>query len=70
MSLPDAAVEDAVARMTTGQVVNDFNIQISTVNGSGSQTANLLLMRAIFQMGIPVSFKYCRPSDLVHDSYQ
>ena len=64
MSLPDAVVEDAAARMTTGQVVNDFNIQISTINGSGSQTANLLLMRAIFQMGIPVSGKNLFPSNI------
>jgi 2-oxoglutarate ferredoxin oxidoreductase subunit alpha len=32
-------------------------IQVATVNGSGSQTANSVLMRAIFQMGIPVSGK-------------
>ena len=34
--------------------VNDFSIQVATVNGSGSQTANLVLLRAIFQMGVPV----------------
>src|SRR5438034_1843934 len=39
------------------QVVNDFSIQVATVNGSGSQTANMVLMRSIFQMGIPVSGK-------------
>ena len=36
-------------------IVNDFSIQVATVNGSGSQTANLVLLRSIFQMGVPVS---------------
>lgn len=45
-------------------VVNDFSIQIATVNGSGSQTANSLLLRAIFQMGIPVSGKNLFPSNI------
>src|SRR5882762_10035520 len=46
------------------QVVNDFSIQIATVNGSGSQTANSVLMRSIFQMGIPVSGKNMFPSNI------
>ena len=45
-------------------VVNDFSIQIATVNGSGSQTANSVLMRAIFQMGVPVSGKNIFPSNI------
>lgn len=45
-------------------VVNDFSIQIATVNGSGSQTANLVLLRSIFQMGIPVSGKNLFPSNI------
>src|SRR5712691_7371406 len=45
-------------------VVNDFSIQIATVNGSGSQTANTVLMRSIFQMGIPVSGKNMFPSNI------
>jgi len=45
-------------------VVNDFTIQIATVNGSGSQTANLVLLRSIFQMGIPVSGKNMFPSNI------
>ncbi len=44
--------------------VNDFSIQVATVNGSGSQTANTVLMRAIFQMGIPVSGKNMFPSNI------
>src|SRR6476660_9009320 len=46
------------------QVVNDFSIQVATVNGSGSQTANMVLMRSIFQMGIPVSGKNMFPSNI------
>ena len=46
------------------RVVNDFSIQVATVNGSGSQTANNVLMRSIFQMGIPVSGKNLFPSNI------
>ena len=49
---------------TTGPIVNDFSIQVATVNGSGSQTANAVLMRALFQMGIPVSGKNLFPSNI------
>ena len=45
-------------------VVNDFSIQVATVNGSGSQTANLVLLRSLFQMGIPVSGKNLFPSNI------
>ncbi len=45
-------------------VTNDFSIQIATVNGSGSQTANTVMMRSIFQMGIPVSGKNMFPSNI------
>ena len=46
------------------RIVNDFSIQVATVNGSGSQTANNVLMRSIFQMGIPVSGKNLFPSNI------
>ena len=45
-------------------VVNDFSIEIATVNGSGSQTANGLLARALFKMGIPVTSKNLFPSNI------
>jgi 2-oxoglutarate ferredoxin oxidoreductase subunit alpha len=45
-------------------VINDFSIQVATVNGSGSQTANLVLLRSIFQMGVPVSGKNMFPSNI------
>ncbi len=44
--------------------VNDFSITVATVNGSGSQTANLTLLRALFKMGIPVSGKNLFPSNI------
>lgn len=43
---------------------NRFNVNVATVNGSGSQTANNTLLRAIFQMGIPVSGKNLFPSNI------
>src|ERR1700733_2833648 len=46
------------------QVVNDFSIQVATVNGSGSQSANSVLLRSIFSMGIPVSGKNLFPSNI------
>lgn len=51
---------------TAGQarVVNDFSIQVATVNGSGSQSANTVLLRSIFQMGVPVSGKNLFPSNI------
>jgi 2-oxoglutarate/2-oxoacid ferredoxin oxidoreductase subunit alpha len=45
-------------------LVNDFNVQVATVNGSGSQSANLVLMRAIFYMGVPVAGKNLFPSNI------
>ncbi len=49
---------------TMNPVFNDFSIHIATVNGSGSQTANSVLLRAIFQMGIPVTGKNLFPSNI------
>ena len=46
------------------RTVNDFSIQVATVNGSGSQTANNVLMRSIFRMGVPVSGKNLFPSNI------
>ncbi len=50
--------------MPPGRILNDFSIQVATVNGSGSQTANLVLLRSIFQMGVPVSGKNMFPSNI------
>jgi 2-oxoglutarate/2-oxoacid ferredoxin oxidoreductase subunit alpha len=45
-------------------IVNDFTISVGTVNGSGSQTSNLTILRALFKMGIPVSGKNLFPSNI------
>ena len=45
-------------------IVNDFSITVGTENGSGSQTSNLTLLRALFKMGIPVSGKNLFPSNI------
>jgi 2-oxoglutarate ferredoxin oxidoreductase subunit alpha len=45
-------------------LVNDFSLQVATVNGSGSQSANTVLLRTIFQMGVPVSGKNLFPSNI------
>ncbi|MCC6148412.1 MAG: 2-oxoacid:acceptor oxidoreductase subunit alpha [Anaerolineaceae bacterium] len=47
-----------------GAVINDFCITFSTINGSGSATANTTLLRAIFKMGVPVSGKNILPSNI------
>jgi len=46
------------------RVVNDFSINIATVNGSGSQSANSVLMKSIFGMGVPVGGKNLFPSNI------
>ena len=48
----------------TKKIINDFCITFSTINGSGSATANTTLMRALFKMGIPVSGKNTFPSNI------
>ncbi|MDQ3280237.1 MAG: 2-oxoacid:acceptor oxidoreductase subunit alpha [Acidobacteriota bacterium] len=58
---PDA-VEASVAG--AGPIVNDLTIHVATVNGSGSQSSNNVLMRSIFQMGVPVSGKNMFPSNI------
>ena len=50
--------------MQSGDIVNDFSLTFSTVNGSGSATANTTILRAIFRMGIPVSGKNIFPSNI------
>lgn len=45
-------------------VVNDFSLVVATANGTGSQTANLTLLRAFFKMGVPVNGKNIFPSNI------
>jgi 2-oxoglutarate ferredoxin oxidoreductase subunit alpha len=61
---PQALVAEEDQRSNGGPIINDFSIQVATVNGSGSQSSNTVLMRSIFQMGIPVSGKNLFPSNI------
>ncbi|MGA2856292.1 MAG: 2-oxoacid:acceptor oxidoreductase subunit alpha [Candidatus Sulfotelmatobacter sp.] len=63
------ATTDVVPRESAGglghkRIVNDMSIQVATVNGSGSQSSNTVLLRSIFQMGVPVSGKNMFPSNI------
>ena len=63
------ATTDVVPQQSAGgtgrkRVVNDMSIQVATVNGSGSQSSNTVLLRSIFQMGVPVSGKNMFPSNI------
>src|ERR1051325_4336554 len=64
MAPTDVAVQEQQASAHRQRVVNDFSIQVATVNGSGSQTANLVLLRSILLMGVPVSGKNMFPSNI------
>ena len=63
-TLQTEAQPEPQERRGEGGTVNDFSIQVATVNGSGSQSSNNVLMRAIFQMGIPISGKNLFPSNI------
>jgi 2-oxoglutarate/2-oxoacid ferredoxin oxidoreductase subunit alpha len=64
MATTELAVHGADQGAVREPVVNDFSIQVATVNGSGSQSANTVLLRTIFQMGVPVSGKNMFPSNI------
>ena len=64
MSTLEVSPTEPLSANAGRSVVNDFSLQVATVNGSGSQTANTVLMRAMFQMGIPVSGKNMFPSNI------
>src|SRR5690349_10410707 len=64
MASTDLASQATAAPPAGSRAVNDFSLQVATVNGSGSQTANLILIRSIFQMGVPVSGKNLFPSNI------
>ena len=59
-------VAEVVTEVATGTRtrVNDFAVKLANVNGTGSASANGLLMQAIFRMGIPVSGKNLFPSNI------
>ena len=67
MATSDVTLKAEQARAAAGPsggVVNDFSIQVATVNGSGSQSANNVLLKSIFAMGIPISGKNLFPSNI------
>jgi 2-oxoglutarate ferredoxin oxidoreductase subunit alpha len=64
-NMSTAVLEDKdTAEARNRPVVNDFSIHVATANGSGSMSSNSILMRSIFQMGIPVSGKNLFPSNI------
>ena len=64
MATTDVGLHDAAGQAARTPVVNDMSIQVATSNGSGSQSSNTVLLRSIFQMGIPVSGKNLFPSNI------
>jgi 2-oxoglutarate ferredoxin oxidoreductase subunit alpha len=64
MATTDVGLQDAARRAPRLPVVNDMSIQVATANGSGSQSSNTVLLRSIFQMGVPVSGKNLFPSNI------
>ncbi len=64
MASTEIGQQELASRLERQQVVNDFSLQVATANGSGSQSANSVLLRTIFQMGVPVSGKNLFPSNI------
>jgi 2-oxoglutarate ferredoxin oxidoreductase subunit alpha len=64
MATTDVGLHETAGRAGQVPVVNDMSIQVATVNGSGSQSSNTVLLRSIFQMGVPVSGKNLFPSNI------
>src|SRR6266478_5541436 len=64
MATTDVAPHGMGGQLGRKRIVNDMSIQVGTVNGSGSQSSNTVLLRAIFQMGVPVSGKNLFPSNI------
>ena len=51
MATTDVVPQESAGGMGRKRIVNDMSIQVATVNGSGSQSSNTVLLRSIFQMG-------------------
>jgi 2-oxoglutarate ferredoxin oxidoreductase subunit alpha len=64
MATTDVALHHDAGQVEPKRVVNNMSIQVATVNGSGSQSSNTVLLRTIFQMGVPVSGKNLFPSNI------
>src|SRR6204780_3543464 len=61
---PGAGTSAVLQTPTSKRIAIDFSIQVATVNGYGSQSADLVLLKSIFGMGIPVSGKNLFPSNI------
>jgi 2-oxoglutarate ferredoxin oxidoreductase subunit alpha len=64
MATTDVGPRESAGDVGRKRIVNDMSIQVATVNGSGSQSSNTVLLRSIFQMGVPVSGKNMFPSNI------
>ena len=64
MATTDIGLQPVSGHPAARRVVNDMSIQVATVNGSGSQSSNTVLLRTIFQMGVPISGKNLFPSNI------
>src|SRR6202142_295887 len=64
MATIDVVPQESFGQLGQKRVVNDMSIQVATVNGSGSQSSNTVLLRSIFQMGVPISGKNLFPSNI------
>ena len=64
MATTDVRPRESAGGVGHKRIVNDMSIQVATVNGSGSQSSNTVLLRSIFQMGVPVSGKNMFPSNI------
>jgi len=64
MATTDVTPRESSGGVERKRIVNDMSIQVATVNGSGSQSSNTVLLRSIFQMGVPVSGKNMFPSNI------
>src|SRR6202051_1621032 len=64
MATTDVGLHASAGRSAAVPIVNNMSIQVATVNGSGSQSSNTVLLKTIFQMGVPVSGKNLFPSNI------
>ncbi|MGC2560968.1 MAG: 2-oxoacid:acceptor oxidoreductase subunit alpha [Terriglobales bacterium] len=64
MATTDITPQESSGQLGQKRIVNDMTIQVGTVNGSGSQSSNTVLLRSIFQMGVPISGQNMFPSNI------
>ncbi len=64
MATTDVPLHQSAEPVEKKRVANNMSIQVATVNGSGSQSSNTVLLRSIFQMGVPISGKNMFPSNI------